>query len=166
MAKFTMTHDIKCDVEKFWQLFFDAAFNDALFKKELGFPSYKVLEERDSERELFRKVSGEPKMEVPGPIAKVLGDKFAYTEEGRLEKPAKVWRWPMIPSVKADKIKQNGVMRVEAAGPGKCRRTAEITMEANITFIGGMIESMGEKQLREGWDKSAQFFNRWIKEHP
>ena len=62
----------------------------------------------------------------------------------------------------ADKLRQEGTMRIEAVGTGKVRRIAELTMEAKVFAIGGLIESTTEKQLREGWDKSAVFMNRYI----
>ena len=40
-----------------------------------------------------------------------------------------------------------------------------MTIEAKIFGVGGLIESSAEKQLREGWDKSAVFMNKWLAEH-
>ena len=44
MIKFTMTHEINCDVDTFWKMFFDKEFNDALYKTALGFTKYDVVE--------------------------------------------------------------------------------------------------------------------------
>ncbi|MEI2620448.1 MAG: DUF2505 family protein [Candidatus Nanopelagicales bacterium] len=62
----------------------------------------------------------------------------------------------------ADKLRQEGTMRIEPIGDSKVRRIAELTMEAKVFGIGGLIESTTEKQLREGWDRSAVFMNRYI----
>lgn len=163
MGRFTVTHEIHTDVDGFWKLFFDKEFNEKLYREALGFSAYNIVEQRDGERELFRRVTGVPKMSVPGPVAKVLGSNFGYTEEGTWDKGTKGWRWTIIPSTSPDKIKSSGSMRVEAAGDGKVRRIAEMTLEAKIFGIGGMIESAGEKDLRDGWDKSAVFMNQWLK---
>ena len=53
-------------------------------------------------------------------------------------------------------------MRIESVGDKKVRRVTEMTIEAKVFGVGGLIESTVEKQLREGWDNSAQFMNRWI----
>ena len=72
----------------------------------------------------------------------------------------------MQPSALADKMRNEGVMRIEAIGDNKVRRIADITIEAKIFGVGGLIESTAEKQLREGWGQSAIFMNDWIKKNP
>jgi len=164
MGKFTVTHEINCDEETFWKIFFDKTFNEKLYREKLGFPSFDILEQRDTDSGTFRKCTGEPKMTLPGPVTKLVGSNFRYTEEGSFDKGSKTWRWKMIPSTMADKIRNEGTMRVEKVGEGKVRRIADITIEAKVFGVGGLIESSAEKQLREGWDESAVFMNRWIQD--
>lgn len=165
MGKFTVTHEINCDAETFWKVFFDKSFNEKLFREVLGFPQFQIEAVNDSDTQLTRKVTGTPKMNMPGPVQKLLGSGFSFTEDGTLDKATKVWRWKMTPSVMADKLRQEGTMRIEPAGPGKVRRIAEITNEAKVFGIGGLIESSAEKQLREGWDESARFMNKYLAEN-
>lgn len=165
MGKFTITHEIHCNAETFWKTFFDKDFNMKLYKERLLFPEFTIVDQRETDTELVRKVTGTPKMEVPGPVAKVMGSNFRYTEEGKLDKAKKVWAWKLIPSTMADKLRNEGTMRIEAIGDTKVRRIAEIVLEAKIFGIGGLIESSSEKQLRDGWDKSAVYMNEWLKTH-
>lgn len=162
MGKFTVSHVINCDADTFWKLFLDRDFNVEMYKKALGFPRFDIIDQRETDTEILRKVVGEPKMEMPGPVAKLMGSSFSYTEEGRLNKATKVWTWKMTPSTLADKVRQEGTLRVEPAGEGKVRRVADLVIEAKVFGIGGLIESSAEKQLRQGWDESAVFFNNWI----
>ena len=162
MAKFTVTHEINCDVETFWKTFFDKEFNEKLFLTGLGFPEFKVVEQKDGDQTLTRKVAGTPKMDLPGPVAKLLGSNFRFTEDGKWDKSTKVWSFKMTPSTMADKLRQEGTMRIESIGPGKVRRVAELVIEAKVFGIGGLIESSTEKQLRDGWDKSAVFMNQYL----
>jgi hypothetical protein len=166
MGKFTVTHEIRCDVDTFWKIFLDKDFNQRLFREELQFPEFNIVEQRETDNELIRRVSGQPKMELPGPVAKLLGSNFRYTEEAKLDKKTKVWTWKMIPSAMAEKLRQEGSMRVEAAGDKRVRRIADIINEAKVFGIGGLIESSAEKQLREGWDRSAAFMNKYIDQLP
>lgn len=165
MGKFTLTHEIDCDAETFWRVFFDREFNDALFKGALEFTEFKIIEQTEDDRELKRKVFGAPKVDMPGPVAKIFGDGLKYHEDGTFDKTAKVWRWKMTPNAMADKMKNEGTMRVEPAGPNKVRRVAEIIVEAKIFGLGGILESFAEKNLRAGWDDSARFMNQWLREH-
>lgn len=165
MGKFTVTHEINRNAETFWKVFFDKDFNTKLYKENLGFPEFTIVDQRETETGLVRKVNGTPKMDVPGPVAKLLGSNFSYREEGTFNKATKIWQWKMIPSTQPDKIRNEGTMRIEPIGDTKVRRIAEITLEAKIFGVGGLIESSAEKQLRDGWEKSAAFMNNWLKTH-
>lgn len=162
MGKFTVTHEIRCNVETFWKVFFDKDFNEKLYLEALGFPEYKTLEQNETDKQITRKVRAQPKMSLPGPVAKLFGSGFSYVEEGSLDKGTQVWRWKLNPSTLADKLRTEGVVRVEAIGDDKVRRVAEIEIEAKIFGVGGLIESSAEKQLREGWDASAAYMNKYI----
>lgn len=163
MGKFTITHEIQCNAEIFWKTFFDKDFNVKLYKEVLGFPEFNIVEQRETESGLVRKISGVPKMELPGPIAKLLGSGFRYTEDGTFDKAKGLWRWKLTPSTLADKTRNEGSMRIEPIGDTKVRRIADLEIEAKIFGVGGLMESTFEKQLREGWDKSAVYMNTWVK---
>ena len=162
MGKFTVTHEIRCNVETFWKVFFDKTFNEKMYVEGLGFPEFKVVDQVETDQKITRKVVGRPKVDMPGPIAKLLGPNFAYTEEGTFEKAKQLWVWRMTPSVLAEKLKNEGTVRVEAIGSDKVRRIADITVEAKVFGLGGLMESSAEKQLRDGWDKSAVYMNKYL----
>ncbi|WP_437785144.1 DUF2505 domain-containing protein [Sorangium sp. So ce1097] len=162
MGKFTVTNDINCNIDTFWKLFLDKTLNEELYRKELGFPEYTILEQFETETEIVRRSAGKPKMNLPGPVEKLLGSGFRYTEEGRLNKATKVWTFKLTPSTLTDKMRNEGVVRAEAIGDNKTRRVAEIIIEAKVFGVGGLIESSAEKELRQGWEQSAVFMNNWI----
>lgn len=166
MAKVTLTHEINCDAERFWNLFFDKEFNEKLYKDTLGFPEFEIVEHRDDDKERYRKVKGKPKMNVPGPVAKLFGDNFKYEDQGKLDKKSGVFTFKITPSTMAEKLKNEGSVRIEAAGAGKVKRVVELIIEAKVFGVGGLIESSTEKQMRQGWEDSAAFMNKWIASHP
>ena len=164
MGKFTVTHEIRCNLDTFWKTFLDKDFNTRLYIESLGFPEWKIVEQSEDEKQASRKVAALPKMEVPGPVAKLLGSNFRYVETGSMSKPERIWRWNMTPSTLADKLFTSGVVRAEAIDENRTRRFADMVIEAKIFGVGGLIESSAEKQLREGWDKSAAFMNKYLAE--
>jgi hypothetical protein len=165
MVKFTLTHEIHCDVDTFWKTFLDNEFNTALYTGALGFPDWKVIEQKETDTQITRKVSAQPKMEVPGALQKIIGSGLRYVEEASMTKSEGIWRWKLTPSTLADKLFTSGTVRAERISDTKCRRVAEMQVEAKIFGLGGLIESTTEKQLREGWDKSAAFMNKWVETH-
>ncbi|HVY46882.1 MAG TPA: DUF2505 domain-containing protein [Minicystis sp.] len=166
MATITLKHEIDCDETRFWKLFFDKEFNERLYREALGFPHFEVLETRETDAGVERRASGQPKMNMNAAVEKVLGKNFRYTEEGKFDRAAKRYAWKMIPSVLPGKIIQDGSVKTEPIGEGKVRRVVELVIEAKVFAVGGLIESMAEKQLRDGWNASARFMNDWLKSHP
>src|SRR5262249_25807392 len=126
MGTFTLTHEIKCGVQRFWDLFFDREYNDKLYLSTLGFPEFKLLEQRETETGFVRKAAGQPKMDMPAPIAKLLGPGFRYVEEGTFDKAKGVYRWKLTPSSLADKMRNEGVLRAEPLGDDRCKRIVEL----------------------------------------
>jgi hypothetical protein len=162
MSKFTLTHEINCNLDTFWKTFLDQDFNTRLYVEVLGFPDWTIVEQTDTDTLASRKVTAQPKMDVPGPVQKLIGSNFRFTEEGSMTKPERIWRWKMTPSTLADKLFTSGAVRAEAIGADKTRRFADMSIEAKIFGIGGLIESSAEKQMRDGWDKSAVFMNKFL----
>lgn len=162
MPTINLKHEIQCDEATFWKVFVDPVFNEALYLEGLQFPEFTIVKQDETEREIRRTTKGKPKMNMPGPVAKLLGSSFGYIEEGRLDKVSKVWTFKITPSTLADKMKNEGTVRIESAGEGKVRRVVEILIEAKVFGVGGMLESTAEKSMRDGWEKSAVFMNDWL----
>jgi hypothetical protein len=165
MKQIHLAHEINCSPEEFWKLFFDPAFNEALLRDVMKVSEFQVTKFEDGEREILRTTTGKPQVNLPGPIKKIIGDGFSYTEEGRFEKGAKRWHFKIKISSFGDKARNEGTMHVEPAGEGKVRRVCDATVEAKIFGVGGMIESGMEKQMQDGWTAGAAFMNKWIAEH-
>lgn len=166
MANLKLTHVINCDADRFWEVFLNKDFNEALYRQALGFPEWSILDQKETPTGATRKCQGQPNMNMPGPVAKLLGSGFKYVEDGSLDRATNTWTFKMTPSTLADKIKNQGTVRIESVGDGKVKRIADLVVEAKIFGIGGMVESTAEKSLRDGWDKSAVFFNDWLAKHP
>ena len=162
MRRFTLTHEFNCSVETFWRLNFDREMNEAMFRQGLGFPDYQVQELKDTDAEIFRRTVATPKMDLPGVVQKALGSSFRYTEETRFNKTTKVCHFKGIPSTMADKLTTEGTFRVEAVGANRCKRTIDFQGDAKIFAVGGVFEETAEKNLRQSYDVSARFMNKWI----
>jgi len=165
MNRFTMTHEFNCSVEDYWtKLQFDDEVNDGLYKKALHFPEFSVLERRDNDAETFRRVSVTPKLDLPAAVQKVLGSNFRYIEETRLDKKTGRGTFKAIPSTLADKLTTEGTFRLEVLGPKRIRRVIDVVTEAKVMFVGSVLESTAEKNVRDGYEKGSAYFARCIVE--
>jgi len=161
-TNFTMRNEIDCTPEKFWELFFDTELQKKIFA-ELQFPKWEVVESKDTDKEIVRIVKAIPKLDAPAAVTKVLGAGFGYTEEGRFDKASKVYKFVITPTTLANKLRNEGTVKCEPKGDGKCMRIVDVLAEAKILGLGGMIEKMTEKSTRDGWEKSAVMFNDILK---
>lgn len=151
-------NSFSCDAKTYWDTFWDDAYLRALFLDGLGFRDFSVLEKTDTNRKL-RIV---PAMNLPGPVAKILGDSFAYEEHGTLDREKNVWRWKMVPGkAMQGKLFTEGTIRITPEGE-RVRRTDEVSIEAKVFGVGGLIEASAEKELRAAWSKEATFLRRWL----
>jgi hypothetical protein len=157
MRKLDRETRFDCSPETFWNAFWDPEFNRKLYLEALGFREIEILEQTD----VTRRMRAVPKLDMPGPLVKVLGDRFGYEERGKLDRARGEWRWSTIPNALGDKIRTEGVLRIVSDGSG-CRRLDEVTIEAKVFGIGGLIESTAEKQLRASWEKEAVFTKSWL----
>lgn len=168
MPEITLRHEIDTDEDTFWsKIVFDEGFNQKLYLGELKFPQWKLLEMKDDDAKISRRVLVEPATnDLPGPLKKAIGgDKLAYTEEGTFDKKARRYVFKTIPSLMPDKTKVSGELWVEKIGDKKIRRLCRIGVEVKIFVVGGMVEDRILKDLQSSYDASTAFTNRYIKEH-
>lgn len=158
MRSVTASHVFSCDIDTFWKTFFDDEYNRALYMDELKFKSFAVLEKTPTSR----KMRITPKMSLPGPVEKLLGESFAYEDHGILDRDKNEFAWKMIPSTMKDKLFTKGTVKLEPAGEGKVKRTDSVSIEAKVFAVGGLIEQTTEKEIRAGWDKERGFLERWL----
>lgn len=163
MRRITLVQEIAGSVDDHWRLFLDEEFDRRQYLEGFGFPKYELLESKDSETETTRKIRVQPKLDVPAAVAKLLGDRFGYVEEAVFDKKTRVYRAKMTTNVLSDRLFSDSVVRAEPAGEGRCRRTCELSVEAKIFGIGGLVEVALEKNLRDGWEKSAAYLNQQLR---
>lgn len=166
MIHFSVTDEIQCCEERFWQLFLDRQFIEAHYLDGLRFLEFQVLDQRDTPQGTERKVTAMPNVQLPKAVAKLFGSGFRYVETGAFDKASRLWTYKAVPNGLGDKIRHEGSIRTEPLGAERLRRTVDVVVEARILGLGGMMETMAERTLRDGWHASARFTNRWLEARP
>jgi len=152
------SHEVHCDAETFWKIFLDEEYNRTLIMEELQFKSREVLEATDT----VRRMKIVPKMNMPKPVVKLLGDSFGYEESGKLDREKNEWTWTMQPNKLQGKLMTSGSVHIEPIGDDKCRRTDQACIEAKVFGVGKLIESSTEKEVLAAWRIEERFFKRWL----
>lgn len=164
--RYHFVHAIDTDLESFWnEVYFDPEFNRALYLSHLQYSFYRVLEERtDADGTRHRRIECSPKVDIPPSARKIIGEATSYVEVGRFDPAARRYRIDVIPAFGGDKLKTSTEIWGESMGAKRIERHA--TGDANVKMfgLGGLIESLIEKQAREIHEKSADFTNQWIRD--
>lgn len=157
---------LRCTPDVFWRVFLDPDYLRALYLEELRYKNFEVLEVTDTSRKL-RIV---PNLNLPGPIESLIGESFAYEEHGTLDRARNEWAWRMVQPTdlhatakpREGVITTHGSVRIEAISEQQCRRSNEVVIEANIFGLGGVVESIIEKEFRAAWAKESALLMQWI----
>ncbi|AYQ33311.1 SRPBCC family protein [Runella sp. SP2] len=160
MSKFTTTHEINCTPDRFWTIFFDKPTIENLYLNSLGVIDIQVVNQSELSTRFFQKLGVKPKMNFPDPLAKLIGEEYRYTEEGTLDKTSNLFTWKWTPSTLVDKLKIEGVLRVQPIGDSKVRLISDVTVEIKVFGVGSLMDSVFEKQIRTDNEAKAVFYNQ------
>jgi hypothetical protein len=166
MPSTRIQHDFDCSEATFWQLtFLDQEFNRRLYLETLRFPVWKVLDQKVTDDTLERRVEVQPLVEnLPSAVKKLMGDRFGYVEEGKLDRKQNRYRFRVIPSAMPDKTHISGEMRTERTGDARCRRIVEFSVEVKVMMLGKIVEQKTIDDTRASYDKMAVFLRQYLKE--
>ena len=167
MPEVTLRHEIDTDEDTFWsKIVFNEEFNKKLYEGALKFPGWKLVDSKEDDAKIVRRVQVDPPVgDLPGPVKKVIGDRLAYTEEGTFDKKTKRYSFKVTPSTMADKTKVSGELWAEKIGDKKIRRMCRISVEVKVFMVGGMVEDRIMQDLRSSYDNSTAYTNQYIKEN-
>lgn len=165
MLEFTLHHPLRCSVDRFWTLFFDPAFTREMIVDGLGFASCDIDPIRDEGAIRRRDMRVTPKLDLPAAVAKLLGPRLGYTEHGRYTVATQSWSYDLILSVLSERIRMGGTVTVDGEGD-RCTRHSKLWVEVRILGLGGLVERAAEKNMRDGWNKAAEWVNGWLDRHP
>lgn len=165
MPEVTLRHELNTDEDTFWaKICFNEEFNKKLFEGALKFPGWRVLDSKDDEAKIVRRIQVDPPVgDLPAALKKVVGDRLAYTEEGTFDKAKKRYSFKVTPSTMADKTKIAGELWIEKLGDKKIARMCRMSVEVKVFMVGGMVEERILSDLRASYDNSTAFTNEYIK---
>lgn len=164
MPTLDLRHEIACDEDTYWsKVMFDPDFNQSLYRDELKFPNWALLDQQDGDAKLTRRVQVDPPVTgLPTALKKVIGDRLSYVEEGTFDKKTKRYTFKVTPSTLADKTSVTGELWAEKLGDGKIARMCRMRVDVKVFMVGSMIEERILSDLRAAYDKGASYTNEWL----
>jgi hypothetical protein len=162
-ARFSIVRRLPCTPAQFWTLIHASReFGEAVHRDHLGF-GYEVLEDEPSSGKWKTKVV--PKIAIPEVLKRAGGadaDGFYYFEEGVRDTANNRYRFSIAPSLFTDKVSVKGELTLVPVGTDACERTIKLEIDVRAFGIGGIIETFVERALRQSYDGSADFTDKWL----
>jgi hypothetical protein len=156
---FAIRQVLDCSEEEFWERIFRCEdFNQYLYER-LGFEYELQAWDPDTG---YRKAKVSPGHQMPRPLAKVLGERFSYVEEGTFDLASERYEFHVIPSALPDRIRVKGVVVVEAVSEHQCERNVTVEFKADVLGLGRLIEAYLVTSTREQYAKNAAIVNEYL----
>jgi hypothetical protein len=149
-----ISHTFECDPALFWEVTFDEPFNDRLYRS-LEMIERTVLDKKEDDATLRRKIRYVPKQDMPAVIQKLMSGQFSYVEDTVYQKGKDVMDVTVLPSSMGDKITFKGQVRVRSLGAGRCERSFDAEVTVKIMMVGGTIEKHVGEMVKKSYDKAA-----------
>jgi hypothetical protein len=164
MPEQEIRHPMDCDVDTYWRCVFDEEYNRRLYLEVLRFRDFKLLsQEEKADKKTRRLYLNPPAADLPGPVAKVVGD-LSWHEEGSFDAKTKRYRFKVIPASLPDKTHIEGEIWCEPRGDKKCERIAKTNVEVKVFMVGGLIEKRIIDDMRKSYEAAAKFTGEYVRE--
>jgi hypothetical protein len=150
---------LDCPEKEFWvRIFGSEDFNQYLYEG-LGY-EYELQEwNRESG---YRRAKIWPAHQMPRAVARVLGERFSYIEEGTFDAEAQRYDFHVITSAATDRIRAKGAVTVEPVSANQCERRVTMEIAADVLGLGRLIEAYFVATTREQYAKNAALVNEYL----
>lgn len=162
--KLTVRHFYPCSPERYWEMYWDEDFDAKL--QQGSTVDRELIEEREADGKLVRKLRMTPQSELPTPVAKIVGSKkLSWDQVNTWFKNDSRLTWEVLPTfISADKFEAKGDFRVLPADGG-CKLEIDGEIKVNVRFIGGRIEAEVVRQIEETYAQMKEVSDAWLAEH-
>ncbi len=162
--KYTITDDFETSAERYWEVFFDDAYNEALFRHlRIGRQPLEFTREGEGEQLVIRRRQIlTPQREAPKIIKKLIKGAISYTETNTFTARDNCMQVETIPGFAADKLITRGVYRLEVLGPERVRRIFAAECTCKIPLVGGKIERTIVDEVKNSYRETTDFTRRWL----
>lgn len=161
-------HRIPLGAERFWAILHSAPY-EAAVAEALGLRTYRELERREDEREIYRRIEMVAELpeplrgilaRVPGAAAGAAGLVRSTEEQWRSRSERRV-RWKTTPAYLSGRVRLEGEVRVSPVDADHCDRILEGVVEVRVFGLGGLVERALAGAIESTYARSAEVARRF-----
>jgi hypothetical protein len=162
MTPFCLQHEFEATPERFWKVFLDPAYNEALYAR-IEVREHTVLAWRDDGGTVYRSIRIMPKRDLPRVVQALTGAHLGYTENTLLHKAENRIDVTVIPTALTDRTSIQGTYSLVPLDKGRLRRTFEGTIHIDVPLVGRRIEKIVLDDMARSYDKAAEVTAEWLR---
>jgi hypothetical protein len=162
MTHFAFTHEFATDIDRYWSVFFDDAFNRELTAR-LDVASCTVLRRDEDDATIRFELKVMPRRELPFLVKKLVGGDLGYVERSIYYKGKNYLDVTIEPTLFKERVDVRATYRVVPIANGRVRRTYE--GDAHVALpLGRTIEAAMLEDVRRSFDIAATVTQQWLQE--
>jgi hypothetical protein len=166
MIEYEIVDEFPTTPDKYWDMFFSDAYNDALWK-HLDIERQVIEFRREGEgasEVIHRTQKLTPRRDVPSALRKLVKDAISYEERNVWRRADNAMQVVTIPNFFADKFTAKGVYELRPVGPDKLQRIWKASCECRVPLVGGKVEKHVVEEVKRSYQATTIFTRKWITE--
>jgi hypothetical protein len=165
MSHFSIAHEWNTNLERFWDVFFDDAFNDELSRR-LKLKERTVLERSETDTTMVWVLRILPERDLPGFVKSLVKGDFGYVERNTYYKGKNTIETAIQPTLFADRTRIGGTFTLDVPGPGRVRRTWTGQIRVDVPLLGRKIEELIKSDMALSFGVAADVTREFLAKHP
>jgi uncharacterized protein DUF2505 len=161
VTHFQIVHDFACDPPRYWEVFFDEAYNVDLYR-QIKVKERTMLERKEDDASIHWRVKIMPERDLPGVIKKIVGGDLGYTEISTYYKGKDYIDVRVEPTLMKERTKIAARYTLKSLEPGRVRRTFEGDIDVDLPLVGRKIEATVLDDMKKSYDVAARVTAAWL----
>jgi hypothetical protein len=161
-------HEIGMGAEAFWSIIHAPEY-EAAVAEAVGLREYREIERREEDDAVYRRIRVVPELspQLRALLGRITRDPAgAYIEEQWRSKRECSVRWKTTPPFLPDRVRIEGVVRVEPIDEWRCLRVLEGEVRIRVLGLGALAERAVVSQTVETYGKTARVAERFAPDRP
>jgi hypothetical protein len=161
VTHFAFTHEFATDADRYWDVFFDEAYNRELCAR-LDIAHRTVLLRYEDDAIIRYEQKLVPGRELPFVVRQIVRGDLGYVEKATFYKRKSYMDVTIEPTLFKDRTDVRATYSVVTVAPGRVQRTYEGDAHIHLPVVGRAIEAALLEDVRRSFDIAATVTQEWL----
>jgi len=161
MTHFAFTHEFETDADRYWNVFFDEAYNRELCAR-LDIKHRDVLVRYEDDAIIHYEHRVMPRRQLPFVVRQIVRGELGFVEKATFYKAKSYMDVTIEPTLFKDRTDVRATYSVVTIAPGRVQRTYEGDVNIDMPMLGHTIEAALLADARRAFDIAAVVTQEWL----